>query len=283
MASPAGGSAGHCWSTPKRGSRATAGPPADASRSTPPTSTWTARALLSPPRGPGASRQTRPASVSPLAAGYRLEQVERFSRSGLPARLRHLDALEREAPAARGAVRDRGAGRPCPEEYVAQLAVLMSRMSTDAPSGALSYEAETGTSPGSATSRTLAAGRPSPPWWRRPGTGRTRRTGGLHGPPDRTGKPWLARPGRHPGRPATAGTGWACWSRSATCGGCGRLPGRGTRPDLQRRRKRPHARHQRRAGIQARRLRRRVAADRGRRHSRRASRGTPAQTGICWR
>ena len=48
----------------------------------------------------------------------------------------------------------------CPDEYVEQLAVLMSRMSTDAPTGGLSYEPKRpGMSPASGTSRT-PGGRP---------------------------------------------------------------------------------------------------------------------------
>ena len=53
-----------------------------------------------------------------------------------------LDALEREALARAG---DRTNcctwTDHCPEEYAEQLAVLMSRMSTDAPTGGLSYDA----------------------------------------------------------------------------------------------------------------------------------------------
>ncbi|WP_427129738.1 GNAT family N-acetyltransferase [Pseudarthrobacter sp. S9] len=79
-----------------------------------------------------------------LAAGYRLEQVERFSALELPPAAAILDELQRDAMDI--------AGEPyellhwtdrCPDEYAGQLAVLMSRMSTDAPSGGLSYEEET--------------------------------------------------------------------------------------------------------------------------------------------
>jgi GNAT superfamily N-acetyltransferase len=75
-------------------------------------------------------------------AGYRLEQVERFSSLNLPPGERTLAALEQEAlPRAGGYELLHWTDR-CPEEYAAQLALLMSRMSTDAPSGALSYDAE---------------------------------------------------------------------------------------------------------------------------------------------
>lgn len=77
------------------------------------------------------------------AAGYQLEQVERYSSLEVAAAAQALDGLEREA-------RTKAAGYElltwtdhCPEELVEQLAVLMSRMSTDAPSGGLSFEEET--------------------------------------------------------------------------------------------------------------------------------------------
>ena len=75
-------------------------------------------------------------------AGYRLEQVERFSSLDVPPAA-DLDALERDALARAGDYELLHWTDSCPEEHAAQLAVLMSRMSTDAPSGALSYEPET--------------------------------------------------------------------------------------------------------------------------------------------
>jgi GNAT superfamily N-acetyltransferase len=74
-------------------------------------------------------------------AGYRLEQVERFSSLDVPPAA-DLDALEREALASAGDYELLHWTDFCPEEHAAQLAVLMSRMSIDAPSGALSYEPE---------------------------------------------------------------------------------------------------------------------------------------------
>ena len=77
------------------------------------------------------------------AAGYRLEQVERYSSLDVAAAVPALDRLDREA-------RSKAAGYDvltwtdaCPDEHVEQLAVLMSRMSTDAPTGGISYEEET--------------------------------------------------------------------------------------------------------------------------------------------
>lgn len=99
--------------------------------------------ILRPATGTG----TLPAAARPVRfaqrAGYRLEQVERFSTLSMPPAPGLMDALEREAL---------GRAEPyelviwtdhCPEEYVEQLAVLMSRMSTDAPTGGLSYDEET--------------------------------------------------------------------------------------------------------------------------------------------
>lgn len=88
---------------------------------------------------PAAARGVRFAA----AAGYQLEQVERFSSLDLVAAAPALDGLERDA-------RTRAAGYElltwtdrCPDEHVEQLAVLMSRMSTDAPTGGLSFDEET--------------------------------------------------------------------------------------------------------------------------------------------
>ena len=53
-----------------------------------------------------------------------------------------LDALEREALARAEPYELVTWTDHCPEEYVEQLAVLMSRMSTDAPTGGLSYDEE---------------------------------------------------------------------------------------------------------------------------------------------
>ncbi|MDN4643612.1 GNAT family N-acetyltransferase [Arthrobacter sp. PsM3] len=78
-----------------------------------------------------------------LKAGYRLEQVSRFSALDVRAHAASWDALEREALAKAGEDYElvSWTGR-CPEEHTGQLAVLMSRMSTDAPTGDLSYGPE---------------------------------------------------------------------------------------------------------------------------------------------
>jgi GNAT superfamily N-acetyltransferase len=88
---------------------------------------------------PAGSRAVRFA----LAAGYTLEQVTRFSALDMPPSDAVLDALERDASAVAGdryellTWTDR-----CPDGYVDQFAVLMSRMSTDSPAGALHYDPE---------------------------------------------------------------------------------------------------------------------------------------------
>ena len=88
---------------------------------------------------PGGARGVRFA----LTAGYRLEQVERFSALDVPAHAGAWVLLEREALAKAAGEYEllTWTGR-CPDEHAGQLAVLMSRMSTDAPTGNLSYDAE---------------------------------------------------------------------------------------------------------------------------------------------
>ncbi len=79
-----------------------------------------------------------------LRAGYRLEQVERFSTLALPPPATVLDALEQDALARAGETyellhwTDR-----CPDALAGELAALMARMSTDVPSGGLNYDEET--------------------------------------------------------------------------------------------------------------------------------------------
>lgn len=99
--------------------------------------------VVVPLTGTGALPATAPGVRFAAATGYRLEQVERFSSLDVAAAAPGLDGLESGAQA-------RAAGYElltwtdrCPDEYVAQLAVLMSRMSTDAPMGGLSFDAET--------------------------------------------------------------------------------------------------------------------------------------------
>ncbi|MDP9694159.1 UNVERIFIED_ORG: GNAT superfamily N-acetyltransferase [Arthrobacter globiformis] len=88
---------------------------------------------------PAAARGVRFA----VAAGYTLEQVTRFSALDMPPSEGVLDTLEREAAGIAGDQYEiLGWTDRCPDEYVEQMAALMSRMSTDSPAGALHYDAE---------------------------------------------------------------------------------------------------------------------------------------------
>ena len=98
--------------------------------------------VLKPVTGTGALPASARAVRFALGAGYQLEQVERFSSLALPPDPDALDALEREALARAEPYELISWTDRCPDEYVEQLAVLMSRMSTDAPTGGLSYEEE---------------------------------------------------------------------------------------------------------------------------------------------
>lgn len=99
--------------------------------------------VLKPATGTGALPAAARAVRFAAAAGYRLEQVERFSSLTLPGDPAWLDSLEGEVVARSQDYELVSWTDRCPDEYVEQLAVLMSRMSTDAPVGALSYEEET--------------------------------------------------------------------------------------------------------------------------------------------
>ena len=99
--------------------------------------------VLKPVTGSGAVPVSARAVRFAQRAGYQLEQVERFSSLAMPPDPDLLDALEREALAKAEPYELISWTDHCPDEYVEQLAVLMSRMSTDAPTGGLSYEEET--------------------------------------------------------------------------------------------------------------------------------------------
>lgn len=108
--------------------------------------------VIRPATGTGALPAAAPGVRFAGHAGYRLEQVERFSSLDLQPtadpntadlNTEDLDVLERDALAHAGDYELLHWRDACPEEHAAGLAVLMSRMSTDAPSGALSYEPET--------------------------------------------------------------------------------------------------------------------------------------------
>lgn len=99
--------------------------------------------VLRPATGTGALPAAARGVRFALQAGYRLEQVERFSTMDVQAHAGGWDALEQQALAKAGEEYELLAwtGR-CPDSYVEQMAVLMSRMSTDVPTGELSYDAE---------------------------------------------------------------------------------------------------------------------------------------------
>lgn len=99
-------------------------------------------ALLRPATGSGGiPAGERPVRFA-LAAGYSLEQVARFSALDMPPAEANLAALEAQAWSLAGEQYELlGWKDRCPEEYVDQLAVLMGRMSTDAPAGGLHIEA----------------------------------------------------------------------------------------------------------------------------------------------
>ena len=99
--------------------------------------------VLRPTTGTGALPTSARAVRFAQQAGYQLEQVERFSSLAMPPAPELLDALERKALARAEPYELVTWTDHCPEEYVEQLAVLMSRMSTDAPTGGLRYNEET--------------------------------------------------------------------------------------------------------------------------------------------
>ena len=99
--------------------------------------------LLKPATGDrGAARRgpRRPVRRGRPATAW--SRSTRFSALDMPPSAADLDALEREARHRAGDYELLHWTDRCPEEHAAQLAVLMSRMSTDAPAGALSYEPE---------------------------------------------------------------------------------------------------------------------------------------------
>ncbi|MGN7147717.1 GNAT family N-acetyltransferase [Arthrobacter sp. SAFR-179] len=83
-----------------------------------------------------------PATAFALAAGYRLEQVERSSRLELPLPEGLLDRLESDALARAGDYVLTGWDGRCPESLVAAYAGLRARMSTDAPTAGMDWERE---------------------------------------------------------------------------------------------------------------------------------------------
>lgn len=99
--------------------------------------------ILKPGTGTGGIPSGSRAVKFATAAGYALEQVTRFSALDMPPSDSVLGALEREARSIAGDRYELLAWTDsCPDEHVDQLAVLMSRMSTDTPAGALHYDPE---------------------------------------------------------------------------------------------------------------------------------------------
>ncbi|WP_255768061.1 GNAT family N-acetyltransferase [Pseudarthrobacter sulfonivorans] len=80
------------------------------------------------------------AVVFAIACGYELEQVERASRLALPLPAGELPELETAARAAGYALV--AWSDTCPEQLVAEYAILKNRMSTDVPIAGLGWEAE---------------------------------------------------------------------------------------------------------------------------------------------
>lgn len=99
--------------------------------------------VLKPATGTGAlPAGSRPVHFAAVA-GYALEQVSRFSALDVPPNPSVLNELEAKASASAGDDYELlGWTDRCPEDYVEQMAALMSRMSTDAPAGELLHEEE---------------------------------------------------------------------------------------------------------------------------------------------
>lgn len=99
--------------------------------------------VLAPPTGSGRIARTDPVARFAQRHGLVLEQAERYSVLPLPVPPDRLDALDAQARAAAGpdyrvtTWQDR-----CPDQWVDQLAVLQTRMSTDAPRGGLEDQIE---------------------------------------------------------------------------------------------------------------------------------------------
>lgn len=97
--------------------------------------------VLTPPTGSGRVAADDPFARFATGHGLRLEQAERYSVLPLPVDPDRLARLRAEAEAVAGPAyrlvtwQDR-----CPDEWVDDLALLETRMSTDAPSGGLEIE-----------------------------------------------------------------------------------------------------------------------------------------------
>ena len=98
--------------------------------------------LLPAKSGAGGLPRDEASTAFASAAGYELEQVERSSRLALPVATERLEILEAEASAHAGNYRMVAWAESCPEEFVAEYAVLKARMSTDVPTAGLDWGAE---------------------------------------------------------------------------------------------------------------------------------------------
>lgn len=91
------------------------------------------------PTGSGRIRATDPGTRFALAHGYTLGQAERYSVLELPVDPAHLARLRADAEAHASGYRLVRWRDRAPDEHVAGLAVLETRMSTDAPSGEVDF------------------------------------------------------------------------------------------------------------------------------------------------
>jgi GNAT superfamily N-acetyltransferase len=98
--------------------------------------------LLPAKSGAGGLPHDEPATAFAANAGYHLEQVERSSRLALPLPPERLEMLETEASAHALGYKIVAWAEACPDAFVAEYAVLKSRMSTDVPTAGLDWGAE---------------------------------------------------------------------------------------------------------------------------------------------
>jgi GNAT superfamily N-acetyltransferase len=98
--------------------------------------------LLHAKSGAGGLPVDDPTIAFAKAAGYELEQVERASRLTLPVPPGHLQEVEAAAFLRADGYNVVTWGEKCPDELVAEYAILKNRMSTDVPTAGLGWEAE---------------------------------------------------------------------------------------------------------------------------------------------
>ncbi|MCU1568359.1 MAG: family acetyltransferase [Pseudarthrobacter sp.] len=100
------------------------------------------RQLLPAKSGAGGLPRDEASTAFAAAAGYELEQVEKASRLALPVPADQLEKLQTEASAHARDYKIVAWAESCPEELVADYAVLKARMSTDVPVAGLDWGAE---------------------------------------------------------------------------------------------------------------------------------------------